>query len=334
VSGVVPAIVPASRLEVTESRPRHRRCPACDQGDLETFFEVAQSPIVCNVLCPTLEAALAVPRAPIHLGFCLSCGHVYNTAFDTALLQYDAKYENSLQFSNGFRAYQDGVAQALVQRYGLRGKDIIEIGCGQGDFLSLLCRLGGNRGLGFDPSFDPEKLDTALAGDVKILSQLYSHEHASRPVDLMCCRHVLEHLPHPLEFLREIRRTIGDRSETVLFFEVPNALFTLERLGIWDIIYEHCSYFTPSSLQRVFELAGFEVRAINQVYDGQFLTIEAQPAFGSAAPVASRVSSSVVESVARFDAEYRAKAALWRERLHEIERRGTRAVVWGAGSKG
>jgi FlaA1/EpsC-like NDP-sugar epimerase len=120
----------------------------------------------------------------------------------------------------------------------------------------------------------------------------------------------------------------------VLFFEVPNALFTLERLGIWDIIYEHCSYFTPSSLQRVFELAGFEVRAINQVYDGQFLTIEAQPAFGSAAPVASRVSSSVVESVARFDAEYRAKAALWRERLHEIERRGTRAVVWGAGSKG
>jgi hypothetical protein len=44
----------------------------------------------------------------------------------------------------------------LIERYDLYGKDIIEIGCGQGEFLTLLCELGGNRGVGFDPAYISE----------------------------------------------------------------------------------------------------------------------------------------------------------------------------------
>ncbi|HYO10202.1 MAG TPA: class I SAM-dependent methyltransferase [Tepidisphaeraceae bacterium] len=307
-------------------------CPACREGEMAGFFEVAQSPILCNILCRTRADALAVPRGRIHLGFCPACGHVYNTAFDEKLMQYDAAYENSLQFSPHFRQYLESAAAQLVERYGLRGKDVIEIGCGQGDFLSALCRLGGNRGTGFDPSFDAAKAETTLAEGARIVPQYYSHEHKDRPVDLLCCRHVLEHIPRPLDFLRELRRTMGERRDVVLFFEVPNALFTLQRLAIWDIIYEHCSYFTPQSLRRTFELAGFEVLRVAEVFDGQFLTIEARPA--DAAGACEAPSDALRDSVARFEAEYRSKVKLFEERFDRVASEKRRAVVWGGGSKG
>ena len=306
-------------------------CSACEQGRLEIFFQVDQAPILCNILCATREAALSVPRGAIRLGFCRSCGHIYNASFDPKLMNYDAAYENSLQFSPRFCDYLDALARRLIERHQLRNKQIIEIGCGQGDFLSLLSRLGGNRGTGFDPSFDPKKLDTAVAENVEIVPQLYSHEHAGRSVDLLCCRHVLEHIPRPLEFLKQLRRTLGERRDVVLFFEVPNALYTIERLGIWDIIYEHCSYFTPISLRSIFELAGFEVIALDDAFEGQFLTIEARPASPTISLPDTRALARLID---RFEDQYRTSTASWRKRLDLLGEKSELAVIWGAGSKG
>ena len=52
---------------------------------------------------------------------------------------------------------------------------------------------------------------------------------------------------------------------------MPNALYTIKELGIWDIIYEHCGYFTAGSLANAMRLAGFRVEEVTPAYDGQFL---------------------------------------------------------------
>ena len=59
--------------------------------------------------------------------------------------------------------------------------------------------------------------------------------------------------------IRQVRESLADRADAVVFFEVPNGLFTLDRLGIWDIIHEHVSYVMPSSLVQAFQCAGFRV---------------------------------------------------------------------------
>ena len=128
-------------------------CPACGGSGLEVFFEIPELPVNCIALYATREAALNCPKAGIDLGFCRRCGAVSNLLFDSARLTYDFGYDNSLHFSPVFQNYSDELARDLVARYNLRNKNIIDVGCGSGEFLSLLCALGNNHGVGFDSAF-------------------------------------------------------------------------------------------------------------------------------------------------------------------------------------
>ena len=127
-------------------------CVVCESRDIEIFIEIPQVPVYCNVLYHTREEAIRAPKADMKLGFCRACGHIYNFAFDPDKLDYTQEYENSLHHSPRFQEYATSLATQLIERHNLYNKDIIEIGCGSGDFLKLLCELGGNRGVGFDPS--------------------------------------------------------------------------------------------------------------------------------------------------------------------------------------
>jgi len=48
------------------------------------------------------------------------------------------------------------VGRTISKHHNLHDKDIIGIGSGKG-FLLLLCELGNNRAVGFDPSYVPQK---------------------------------------------------------------------------------------------------------------------------------------------------------------------------------
>ena len=234
---------------------------------MEVFFEVESVPVFCNVLWNSCEEAVAAGRGPIQLAHCNQCDMIYNVAFEPKLLEYAPGYENSLHFSPCFQQYAEGIASQLVERYGLRDKDIIEIGCGQGDFLAMLQRCGNNHVLGFDPSYSPGKSTAVSPGsEVKIICEVYGQTQERYPADFICCRHVLEHISYPLRFLKSVRETIGDHKNCIVYFEVPNALYTLKGMGVWDIIYEHCSYFTPQSLANLFVRTGFEPIEINERY--------------------------------------------------------------------
>jgi SAM-dependent methyltransferase len=251
-------------------------CPVCGHSRTVEILRIEGMPLHCNLLWATREAAIACPKGEIRLTACPCCDHVFNPAFDPLRMEYTERYENSLFFSPQFQTYAESLARSLVERHGLRGKDVVEIGCGKGDFLKLLCRLGNNRGTGFDPSYEPE-LDADSTPDVRFVREFYGERHAPYPADLICCRHVLEHIAEPANFLAMVRRAIGPRSGTKVFFEVPNGMYSFQDLGIWDIIYEHFSYFTEKSLTTLFQNAGFRVLGAGIEYDNQFLWIEASP---------------------------------------------------------
>jgi hypothetical protein len=323
-------------MQTVAKASKYKKCPACNSSTFSVFFELSDAPIHSCRLWPSRSAAHRCPRSNIKLGFCHDCGFIVNLAFEPLHLEYTQMYENSLHFSPHFQAYVQSLAMRLIKRYKLYGKDIIEIGCGKGEFLSLLCDLGNNRGVGFDPSYDNELANSESAGRVICIRDFYSKQYAGYHGDLICCRQVFEHIQNPRTFLTMLRDTIDSRLKTVVYFEVPNMLFTLRNLSIWDIIYEHCSYFSPNSLARIFTSCGFDVCKLRETYEGQFLSIEAMPGKGMAESIPDlwEGREEMACYVAAFASSCQRKVETWRCNLKRIKGLGRRVIVWGAGARG
>jgi Methyltransferase domain/C-methyltransferase C-terminal domain len=308
-------------------------CPVCQSRAVDVFFEAGRVPVLCNRLWSTRAEALRAPVSDIRLGLCARCHHIFNVAFDPTAVRYTSEYENALHFSPRFREYADGLARQLVERYALRAKTIVEIGSGDGYFLQLLCDLGGNRGFGFDPYCTvTENAEPRTTSAITLIPDTFSERYAVCRPDLVCCRHVLEHLADPAGFLVDLRKLLDATPNTVVFFEVPDAAFMLRRPAIWDVIYEHHSYFSAASLSYAFAAAGFEVRELCAAFGEQVLCVDAIAAQRPGAPAPT--DDVIVAAAASFAARAAEKATEDQRMVERLGKDGRRALVWGAGSKG
>lgn len=311
-------------------------CPVCDSQHLKVFFEKLDVPVNCNLLWTSRDAAQHCPKGDIKLAFCPVCGFITNLDFEPDRLEYTQRYEASLFFSPRFQDYARWQASRLVELYNLYDKDIIEIGCGKGDFLLMLCELGNNRGVGFDPTYVEQEKHNKIKDQVQFIRVFYSEHYRNYKADLIVCRHVLEHIQNPKGFLKMLRKAISNRISMHVFFEVPNALQTFQRIFIWDIIYEHCSYFTPNTLSLIFSSCGFRVCDLTEEYKGQFLCIDARPENQGIldSTYTHREVNQIANYIKSFPNNYRSKVETCRHKLEKIEAKGQSVVAWGAGSKG
>jgi SAM-dependent methyltransferase len=309
-------------------------CPVCSSTHISSILRIERLPACCNRLYRSRGDAIGALRGTVDLAACQGCGHIFNRTFDGSLVDYDAQYENSLYSSERFRRYADELVEELVRRHELKARTIVEIGCGRGEFLRALCRRGPNRGVGFDPSYKPDDQGEEQGGtpEISIRREVFCHNTGTPRADFICSRHTLEHVEEPRELLRNIRAGTGERY-IPLYFEVPNSLTMLSGGCIWDIVYEHFSYFSTSSLSRLFVDAGFCVDDIRQVFGGQYLALHGRTGSGHEKQAWSRPAAFENE-VAKFAGTFTETVEKWKLRLDALARDGRRAVVWGAGSKG
>lgn len=316
--------------------PQISCCPNCLQESVEIFYTVDPVPVHSVMLVPTREEALHFPAGKIALGFCNVCGFIGNTAFDESKMNYSTRCEETQGFSTTFQSFHRRLAQDLIERYSLHGKSILEIGCGKGEFVSLLCALGGNRGIGFDPAFVPERRPEQGGDAVEFIQDFYSERYTDIKADFVACKMTLEHIPETHSFLSMVRRAIGERFDTTVFFQVPEMSRVLKDVAFWDVYHEHCSYFTPSALRNLFVMSGFEVVDVWTDYDDQYLMITARPAKHPLQPVKALIPPSSVEvtAVRNFAVEAQRRVRLWQQAVHRVKEEGQHVVIWGSGSKG
>ena len=311
-------------------------CPGCGAQGTEVFYEFKEVPVHSVLLMPDRQTALNYPKGDIALGFCRHCGSISNTAFDPKVHEYSSRYEETQGFSPTFNAFARRQALSLIEKYDLHGKDIIEIGCGKGEFLTLLCELGGNRGTGFDPAYVNGRDHSAVRDRITFIQDFYSEKYADSRGDFVCCKMTLEHIRDTAAFLDMVRRSIGPRPDTVVFFQVPDAVRILRENAFWDIYYEHCSYFSIGTLGRLFRRCGFVVTGLWKDYDGQYLMIEARP--GDEPDTASFPEEEGPDELSLDIAYFSQNCAriirTWKQKLHRIGESGHKAVLWGGGSKG
>jgi len=244
---------------------------------LEIFYCLENVPVHSVRLLASREEALDYPSGDITLVICHDCGFIANIMYNPALQDYSFSYEATQAYSSTFNAFHRKLAERLIEKYNLYHKTILEIGCGQGEFLSMLCDLGHNQGFGFDPAYSSDRSTVQAHENVHFIKDFYSEKYADYPADFICCKMTLEHISHPAEFVSMVRKSIGDRENITVFFQVPDVMRILKEAAFWDIYYEHCSYFSQESLSRLFSICGFETLSIEREYDNQYLLIDAKP---------------------------------------------------------
>ena len=339
-------------------------CPVCDAAGAEPFLFRASVPVHQNLLFPTAEAARAMKRGTLDMRACRACAFVFNAAFDPALVDYGPAYENSQDCSPAFNAHLDALVEHLVVTNGVQNGRVVEVGCGKGVFLRKIVAHPANHSdaVGFDPSY----LGAERIGRMRFVKDFYGPATAV-PADVVVCRHVIEHIPEPLELLRTVRAGVGESGETRVYFETPCVEWILRHRVPWDFFYEHCSLFTAASLALALKRAGFAVTDVRNVFGRQNLWAEAStrregvmPLFGDTTRVSARDVELIRDYIRwvdgtrpdsdlgkhkppflesclllarQFATEEAARRSHWNSLLADLSARG-RVFVWGAGAKG
>jgi SAM-dependent methyltransferase len=286
------------------------------------------------LMLPSEAAARAWPRGDIVLRLCEACGFIANRAFEPRLTEYSERYEPSQGWSPAFRRYHRGLAERLAAAVPLQGRRVLEVGCGQGEFLHLLCGLTGATGLGFDPCLDPRRGDVveSRSDTVQLVPDFFDDATAaSLRAHLLVSKMTLEHIPAVGRFAALCAQVARNSDPGMrLFVQVPDSLRILRDIAFEDIYYEHCCYFTEASLRGLFARHGFATEAVWRDYDGQYLGLLARFT-GAPDEVAPAAELAEVAGLATAFAEaHAAKLAGWRARLADAGG----VVVWGSGSKG
>lgn len=207
-------------------------CPGCQTGVSAKLVEHSGSYDLC--LCPRCELTFCDPM------------RAGNPDFYEANTEYDQKWE--FQF-----------VLPEFTRLGLSGS-LLDVGCGDGRFLSGVGKEFTVTGLDFNPS----AIRTAQAErglmDVHCETlEEFSRRPRPKPYDVITVFHILEHVEDPNGFLACIKKCL--RPGGVLAASVPNPYrWTLRWIReTWDYPPHHLTRWMPHTLKNLLERQGFEI---------------------------------------------------------------------------
>lgn len=144
------------------------------------------------------------------------------------------------------------------------GRKLLDIGSGPGHFLVCGKKLGWDV-LGFEPS--KQAAAYAQRRGVRVINDLFSAQKALPygPFDVVYLYLILEHIPDPTRFLKEVKSVL--KPGGVLVVISPNDYNPLQLLlrthkGFkpwWVAPPQHLNYFTFASIQHLLKRLGFSV---------------------------------------------------------------------------
>lgn len=198
---------------------------------------------------------------------CAGCGVVQLTNPEVG---YWRSVIRAAGISPDMRAFRLVQFRAWVDTHHLTGKRVLEVGCGKGEYLSLLAQVGVNAH-GMEHAAD--SVAHCVAQGLQVV-QGFPDDPAQRlPGSLYAgfmILNFLEHLPTIRATLRAIRNNL--HPEGVGLVEVPNLDMLLSEGLFAEFIPDHLYYFTQHTLTRLLESAGFDVLDCSAVWHGYVLS--------------------------------------------------------------
>lgn len=218
--------------------------------------------------CPLCAATLPIApgEGPRTILTCPSCGAGVTLPPPGRDLAGDGIFVE--QYGGGRLAHRDHwLREAAVRLDWIApqlpaGALLLDVGCATGELLDV-ARARGLRPLGVELSGWAAAQARAFAG-VEVFERDLAEWPAAHPglrVDAVCAFHVLEHVPDPVGFLRDMRALL--RPGGHVFLEVPNyasAAASRDPIAwVGTALNDHVTHFTPATLGAALERAGLRV---------------------------------------------------------------------------
>ena len=223
-------------------------CASCGGRSFETILNLGDVPLAGYF--PNKDELKTQSKYPLSLLVCNDCKLVQtDSVINPKLLFEDYRYLSSVGLSNHF----EGVADLLNERYDVRDKNILEIGCNDGVLLEPLQKLGALVE-GVDPAINVVKLaknkglqvyndffDEITFGDDKFKSKY----------DLVISNNTFAHIIDVQSVIRGIHHVLKPSGDFI--FEV-HYLKSLIDGKQWDNVYhEHIFYYSITALRNLFQ---------------------------------------------------------------------------------
>ena len=229
-------------------------CPVCrEPRDFTCIFQVGQYALTGQFFFSCQQ----MPKPKLMtLGHCEHCSFVklLSSGFETK------DYSKVDRDTAGQLPHYTPQLLDLIQAEIDTDEKILEVGSNDGSFLNQLKAYGYENLVGIEPSESLSRI--ANQKGLKTINRFFNIESAQDiisnfgQVDMVICRHTLEHVPNPQELLDAMHLVCNENCR--LLIEVPDASHMFDNvLGheVWD---EHLNYFTKETLAELVRSAGFK----------------------------------------------------------------------------
>ena len=320
-------------------------CRFCAAPLEATFADLGMSPFANSYIAPERANAME-PFYPLHAYVCSRCFLVQLGEFESPEHIFsDYLYFSS--YSSSWLEHSKRYVEAMTERFGLdESSQVVEIASNDGYLLQYFVQRGIPV-LGIEPAANVAEVAETERG-VQTLVRFFGVETAtdvaaSRQADLLLGNNVLAHVPDLNDFVGGMKVLLAD--DGVITMEFPH-LMQLMELNQWDTIYhEHFSYFSFSTVSRVFEAHGLRLFDVEELpTHGGSLRIfgchaddGAKPQTERAAELLQREDAAGYNALETYEA-YGARVIEDKQQilstLIELKRAGKRVVGYGAPAKG
>jgi SAM-dependent methyltransferase len=206
--------------------------------------------------------------------------------------------------------------QHFIDTYNLYQKKIVEIGAGQGEFLSILKEFEV-KAFGIEHNAELVKIGR---NNSLVIQQGFAGNEETKfddaPFDAFVSFNYLEHQPKPNDMLRCIFENSSD--DAVGLVTVPSFEYIKQYDGYYELIRDHIAYYTFDTLEILFEKNGFAVLE-KEIVNRDTLSIIVQKK--------KRDVSAIVESYTSLPREIN-------QVIDSYKKENKKIAIWGASHQG
>ena len=206
--------------------------------------------------------------ADLSLFQCSVCGLVQLSGKP---VPYYKQVIRAASFSDEMKKFRSEQFAMWIDRYNLKGKSVLEVGCGRGEYLSIVNQTDVSLAHGVEYSQD--FVDSCLKSELSVTKGFFGDHNFDLPrkkFDGFLCLNFMEHWPDPNKSLSHLKNTLDQGA--IGMIEVPNFNMIL-RDGLYsEFIADHLLYFTKDTLTFMLNYNGFEVVEVSEVWHDYILS--------------------------------------------------------------